>query len=126
MNLPLRSLFVFIAAATTLLTQCGRTAEVPVDFVGRWTTDKPTYTGRFFEITTESVVIGAGGSNVQTSMITGIEKRAEKYEVLYTIHYSARGVEDNLSFYYEPEQGGVIRLKNRNGIEWKRTEDKTE
>lgn len=49
--------------------------------------------------------------------IWNIEQVREGRRTLYTFYYTTEeGLEEKFAFYYEPANGGVIRLKNQKGV----------
>lgn len=109
--------FALLAAAFACQSTTGPTA--PSDLVGVWKTSDPKYAGRFFEIKRDVVIFGTGEGNADIHTIFKIEKVREAAGILYTIFYVNRdGRQDGFSFYYDPANRGVIRLKHQRTIAW--------
>jgi len=100
---------------------CGYERIAPNELVGIWKTSALKYADRFFKIDQTIITIGTGGENVEIYTIKKItmKKPPTERSVLYTIYSkNEEGVEYKFAFYYSPEKGGVIRLKNQRHIVW--------
>lgn len=115
-----KKILVALAILTTLLgCQPAKNTTLPDDLVGVWKTSAPKYSDRSLEFTKDSIIFGTGKGNVDTHPIANIETIREDNTILYTIsHLNREGHEYTLSFYYDPANGGVIRLKNQKTIAW--------
>lgn len=118
-----RLLVVFATLIILSGCQCGADKTVPIDLVGVWKTSALTYADRFFQFKEDTIIFGTGGGNFNTYAITNIEKVSEEEKILYTVSYSNReGQEYKFSFYYYPENSGMIRFKNHQQIVWTKKE----
>ena len=116
--------------------QAERTTSVPEQLHGVWTTAAPEYADAFLEFTSETVVFGTGLYAANSYLVVDLEEvREEKVSLynldkiplekgsLYTVSYKDIDSEEfQLSFYYDPTNGGVIRLKNQDHLIWAREE----
>ena len=110
-----------VLAAASLGCRSERTTTVPNELVGVWKTSEPRYADRFLELTTTSIVFGAGEGAADIRPISGVQKVREQGGLLYTVLYAnAEGREATFSFYYDPAPPGTIRLKNQRSFEWTR------
>ena len=102
---------------------CGYEKTAPNDLVGIWETSAPKYADRFFKIDQDTITIGQGGDAFEIHVIKKIhaKKIPEERSILYTIYYENESVDDyKFAFYYSPENGGMIRLKHKKNIIWKK------
>ncbi|MBW2039487.1 MAG: hypothetical protein JRI46_07830 [Deltaproteobacteria bacterium] len=116
-----RVLVVLVILIIFFGCQCEKNRSVPNDLIGMWKTSAPKYADRLFEFKKDAVIFGTGEGNFDTYAITNIEieKIREEKGILYTIYYENReGEEYKFSFYYYPENRGVIRFKNQKQIMW--------
>ena len=97
-------------------------AAVPAEFHGRWTTRDARYADRAFELTTDTITLVQGGEVTTPLPVQKFERAQEGGAIAYVLTYRnlAEGTTDTLRFYYEPRDGGVIRLKSQRNIEWKK------
>ena len=94
-----RDLLVAFVAAAAL--GCAREG-VPLELIGRWTSDDPRYADRSLEIGAETIVFGAGDGMRTTYRMQGIEREVEfDAGTLYHVYYDVRG---------SPEQELRVRL----------------
>jgi hypothetical protein len=109
---------VFLAA----LIGCGgeRTKSVPDELVGVWRTTAPKYADRFLKLTRTAIIFGTGGEGSYARTVVAVEKSREDGDTLYTVFYVDAEGEYKLAFYYESQNGGVIRYKNQRAIAWTR------
>jgi hypothetical protein len=95
--------------------------ELPEELYGEWVTTNPKYADRFFELNRTLITIGIGENDFDSYSISKIEKTDLKKGALYTvIYHESPNSESKFSFYYDPSNEGVIRLKNPQKIEWKK------
>ena len=97
-----------------------RKIVVPDHLVGIWDTEAPKYANHDLQFTKESVVFIAGGNPVAIYPIKKIDEIRGKENISYKITYLSLGKKYKLSFTYDSANGGVIVIKNRNGVEWTR------
>ena len=103
--------------------QAERTASVPEQLHGVWTTGAPGYADTFLEFTSETVVFGTGLYAANSYLVVNLEEVPEEKGSLYTVSYKDIDSEEfQLSFYYDPTNGGVIRFKNQGRLIWTREE----
>jgi hypothetical protein len=100
--------------------------SLPENLMGKWTTSEPKYINRFLELTKTGLTYGLGENQENVYIISSVEKGVESNNILYTINYKdTNGSEFTRSFYYESANGGVIKFKNQENIEWTKEEDDT-
>ena len=107
-------------AVASLLGACQFQGEaLPGTLLGLWTTDAPKYRDRFFYLHPDNLTFGTGGGDSYSNDIVNIDITEEDGRRLYHLeHVGAEGQTYFFSFYYEPENGGVIKLKNQEEIPW--------
>jgi hypothetical protein len=110
-----------MVAVTIFVFYPGKNMDFSEDLIGKWTTSAPKYQDRFFEITKETFVYGLGGDKKDVYFISSIKKGLEGNNILYTMSYKNKdGLEYTRSFYYHPENRGVIQFKHQEHIEWRK------
>jgi len=115
---------LIVAAAIITMSCSKKHRDIPENLIGRWITSAPRYEDRFIELTKETFVYGLGGDKKDIYPISGMEKRLEGNNVLFTIRYkNAEGLAFTRSFYYHPENGGAIQFKHQEHITWHKTKD---
>jgi hypothetical protein len=98
-----------------------RPKPLPDELVGVWTTSDPRYADRHLDLTKATIIFGTGKESIDTNFISNVEKRLQDKAILYTIYFHrVGGPEDRVSFYYDPANGGIIRFKNQEHIDWKK------
>jgi hypothetical protein len=93
---------------------------VPNHLVGIWDTEAPKYANHDLEFTQESVVFIEGEDPIGIYPIKKIQEIRGKEDISYKMTYLSLGKKYKLSFTYHPANGGVIVIKNRNGVQWTR------
>ena len=109
------------------VSHCGKGEIVSDDVIGLWKTSEPTYADRSFEITKERITFGIGDGKFESYSIKKIrvEQSPQDKSRLYTIYYEdGEGGDVTFSFYYYLDNGGIIRLKNKKQMEWKKERGK--
>ena len=115
---------VILIIATLFIFYLKEDEVFPDHMIGKWTTAEPRYTGRFFEISQTTFTYGLGGDKRDVCVISSIEKSIQGNNTLYTINYhNTDGIEYTRSFYYFPENGGMIKFKNQTYVEWTKNKD---
>lgn len=118
-----RAHFLWIFLPAVFGCEPERKIIVPDHLVGLWDTEAPKYANRDLEFTKESVVFKAGEDPIAIYPIKKIEAIRGKENISYNITYLSLGKKYNFSFTYDPVNGGVIVVKNRNGVQWMRKEE---
>ena len=103
---------------------CGTSSEriVPEELDGFWETDEKQYEACVLEMRGGLIVFQKGTSFTDINYVKRITKDSSDNKTLYQIIYENKDKEDSsLSFYYSKDTGGeVLRLKNREYVEWRR------
>jgi len=100
--------------------QSEKTTTVSDDLVGVWVTSAEKYKDRFMEFKKDVVIFGTGEGDQSIQPIRKVNAVRQDQKVLYTVTYlDEDGAEYTFSFFYDAA-GGVITLKNQEGIEWKK------
>ncbi len=98
---------------------------LPPELMGVWTSAAPRFKNDTLELSKECIVFTSGEFQdfISVNFIVKVEKRPERNHILYTIHHeNVEGQRYTFSFYYYPERGNVIRLKNQLDFEWRKVE----
>jgi hypothetical protein len=113
-----------LTAVLSILSGCHSMEidSLPKGLIGVWETSAPEYAGRFFEFKENDVVtFGTGEGRSEVYPISNVERVAEVDGVLYRVHYADNeGEEHTFAFFWDASMSGVIRFKNRLGIEWRK------
>jgi hypothetical protein len=117
---------IFLALAIPIFVwgcQPNEDETLPPELMGVWTSAAPRFKDDTLELSKEHIVFTSGEFQnfISVNFIVKVEKTPERNHVFYTIHYeNIEGQRYKLSFYYYPDKGNVIRLKNQLEFEWKR------
>jgi hypothetical protein len=96
-----------------------RPTLVPDELIGVWATSNPKYADRSLELSRVTVVFGTSKESVHVYFVSNVKKTVLDSNTLYTVYFHRlEGTEDEVSFYYSPENGGVIQFKNQKHIKW--------
>jgi hypothetical protein len=113
--LPL--LFLF---ASCLACQQGLLSP-PQKLLGLWTTEAPAYADRYLRIEEDRLVFGvASDQPPMVQRIVRIDVRADEKQTTYTFHSVDAEGEHELVIFYDPAEGGALRIKNRIDVIWKK------
>ena len=119
-----RLLFTIIIICAFLGCHSKKGFQVPDELIGEWNTTSKKYESCFFIITEKFFYIVNGEGRTISYFIFNIEKVVNNRWTLYTIFYEdLEGVEYKISCYYDPNNGGVIRLNNQKRIEWTKNKE---
>jgi hypothetical protein len=102
---------------------CRSDHGTPPDYlIGVWRTSASQYAGSTMEFMKDSIVFkGETGSSVSGRIIR-FEQIQEGSTTFYRLSYRDKEKNDyQLSFTYEPAQGGTVRFKNQPQLVWTRT-----
>jgi hypothetical protein len=92
------------------------------DLQGVWTSSQPQYQDRFLQFTDGAITFGWGDAGEGSYTIDGIESEPAENSTLVSIGYvDMASTPYRFSFFYAPQNGGVIWMKNQKGIYWHRT-----
>jgi hypothetical protein len=123
-NIITKTGFLALAISIFLLgCQPGEDETLPPELMGVWTSAAPRFKDDTLELSKEHIVFTSGAFQnfISVNFIVKVEKRPERNHIFYTIHYeNVEGQSYKLSFYYYPEKGNVIRLKNQLEFEWRK------
>ena len=95
--------------------------RIPYELEGKWQTTNEKYADRWFDIDSVLVDFGTGGATVSTGFIREVAVFSEPNRTMYTISYQAnKAAMNQVSFYYDPTDGGTIRFAHMENIAWKK------
>jgi len=97
-----------------------RKVTLPDQLVGTYHTDEAKHAAHPFEISYSTVNFATDEGSVSTGFIKDVRTSVEEGKTLYTIFYTADGVDQQISFYYEATGNGAIRFKGQDQIVWKK------
>ncbi len=116
-------LLVGITAITVAGCQLSSERRVPPYLLGKWETDALRYKGLNFEITDNYLIFTTAAGTLNSFAIAGFEKSV-RGDTIATVFYGHQNdVEVNVAIFYEPANGGQLRLKNHLDIIWRRVVD---
>jgi hypothetical protein len=99
---------------------------LPDELVGVWKTSDPKYADRYLDLTRATIIFGTGKGTIDVNFISNVEKMFQDKAILYTVYFHrSEGEEDNVSFYYDPRNGGIIKFKNQTHIAWMKDDSVT-
>ena len=113
---------ILLAALIVFAAQsCMQTSQIPDNLIGVWKTTDSEYTGTFFELKTDKIIIGKRGGEVDSYAIKKIKKEQVKgsEELYFIITYMDLGEKEyKFPLYFNPADGGTIKWANRPKIIW--------
>ena len=122
--MKIKTAFLALAILTSFLAcQSKENSTVPDELTGVWKASVLKYENCFFELNKHIIIFANGNllENRDVNFISKIESTHKEVQILYSIYYV--NLEDKkfkLSFYYDPSDGGIIRFKNQEKIEWRK------
>ncbi|UCF82108.1 MAG: hypothetical protein JSV50_12950 [Desulfobacteraceae bacterium] len=122
--MKIKTTFLAFALLTSFSAcQSKENSTVPDELTGVWKTSVLKYENCFFELNKHIIIFANGNllENRDINFISKIERTSKEGQILYSIYYE--NLEDKnfkFSFYYDPSNGGVIRFKNQEKIEWRK------
>lgn len=122
--MSMRTLRTFVVAAWVVaLAACAKDAPkvIPNQIQGRWVTQAAGYENRYLQLEKDFVLIGVG-RDVTPSIqrVYRVESEGNGRQATYRIYSTGYETDDVLTLYFDPANGGEIRLKNQGGLVWKR------
>jgi hypothetical protein len=98
--------------------------NLPQEVLGRWETEAPKFAGFSFELGEKTITFYDLNAEEGIEVYV-IKKRTKELDrdgkALYGVHYkNDEGLELKHAFYYDPSEGGKIRLKNQESVVWTR------
>lgn len=116
-----RAWLIALLAVTAMLGGCAeKSAEIPAGLMGHWVTDDPGYSDRYFEVSSDTLVIDQG-ERAPSFPIVRVSATTENVGTLYEIDYQADFETVNTFRIVYNESTGVVRTKTR-GVEWTRSD----
>ncbi len=117
------SLLALLFSISLLGCQPKGSETLPTELEGVWMSPAPRYKKDTLELSKEFIVFTSGNSQdfVNVNFIVKVEEKPGKDHIFYIIHYE--NIDEQrykFAFYYYPSKGGVMRLKNRIDIEWRK------
>ncbi len=97
--------------------------HLPEELLGEWHTENPTYAGRTFELDQVCISFTTGDGTISVGFIKGVKEIPDGNHMLYTVSYTLDGVPNEVSFFYDPNNGKNLWFKNQEKIVWKKTEN---
>ena len=101
----------------------GNSESVPHELMGVWKTDSSQYRQCSIELTRDYILFinSRLAAHVDANFVLGMKRVPERGHFLCTILYeNIHEQRYKFHFYYYPKKGGVIRLKNQKGVEWRK------
>ena len=117
------SLLALLFSISLLGCQPKGSETLPPELEGVWISPAPRYKNDTLELSKKFIVFTSGDSQdfVNVNFIVKVEEKPEMKHIFYIIHYE--NIDEQrykFAFYYYPSRGGVMRLKNRKDIEWRK------
>jgi len=101
----------------------GNSKGVPNELIGVWKTDSSPYKQCSIELTRDYILFTNSrlAAHIDTNFIVRMKRAPERGHILCTILYeNIHEQRYKFYFYYYPKKGGIIRLKNRIDVEWRK------
>ena len=96
---------------------------VPTELIGVWKTSASKYKDCSIELTRDYIIFTNShvAAYVNANFVLGMKRAPESGRFRCTILYeNIHGQKYKFSFYYDPAKSGLIRLKNRRDVEWRK------
>ena len=105
----------------SMLLACGTVQEtLPAELLGTWTTEDPSYEGRFMQIFKDQISFGTGEGQPIPNEIIAVSTEYEDDSAICTIDYQEPGGDEyRLLLRYRFSEDDV-RLANRSRVTWTR------
>jgi hypothetical protein len=115
---------VVLAFLTAFGCSSNKIENLPQEVLGRWETEAPKFAGFSFELGEKTITFYDLNAEEGIEVYV-IKKRTKELDrdgkALYGVHYkNDEGLELKHAFYYDPSEGGKIRLKNQESVVWTR------
>ena len=113
---------VYVAVLLLVTWSCrpGRD-PVPDQLIGTWRTSAATHAGSTMEITKDLVVFASDRGVDATCRIVRFTTFLERSQTVYQLSYQDQHKNEyQLYLLYDPNDGGIVKLKNQPHVEWKR------
>ena len=119
--MPLKKVGLVLVLLVCCLACHRRIKSPPTELLGVWTTDAPTYEGRYLKFEKDYVLFGfSQDTSPAIQRILKIDVRQDGKQTIYTLHsVDAEGAHE-LVFVYDPSDGGALRIKNQRDVVWKK------
>ncbi|MBZ5566961.1 MAG: hypothetical protein LAN64_03830 [Acidobacteriia bacterium] len=92
----------------------------PQELLGVWTTDVPAYQGRYLKFEKDYVLFGVGQDASPTIQpILSIDVRQDGKQTVYTVHSVDADGAHEFVFFFDPSDGGALRIKNQREVVWR-------
>lgn len=113
------TLLILVAASTWRVPN----RLVPTALVGKWHTKATNYADRTFELDPVCISFTTGDGTISVGFIKEVEEVSEGGRMLYTVSYTVDEEPNQVSFYYDPNNGRTIWFKNQENVVWRKDHD---
>ena len=113
------AIFLIIVAAWMWQTPARK--HLPEELWGEWRTTDPSYADRAFELDNVCINFTTGEGTISVGFVKDVKEISEGNRTLYTVSYTVDDAPNEVSFYYEPNNG--LWFKNQEKVVWKRAEN---
>ncbi len=111
---------ILLLFASCLACQQGLLSP-PQKLLGLWTTEAPAYADRYLKIEEDQLVFGVASDKPPiVQRIVRVDVRADEERAIYTLHSVDADGEHELVVFYDPADGGTLRIKNLIDVMWKK------
>jgi len=94
------------------------------DLKGVWETDNPNYQDRFLQFDNNTITFGWGPEGQGAYAIEKIDSEPGMEGTLVRVRYhDLAGTDYHIRFWYVDQDGGLLRMKNQEGIDWFHSSD---
>jgi hypothetical protein len=112
-----------VIAVVATLAACTERSKVsiPATLQGHWVTDTPGYENRFLQLEKDFVLIGINEDDTPSIQhVSKVDVEQVGKVTAYTIYSSAPHVNYHITLFLDPANGGVLWIKNKENVVWKR------
>ena len=109
---------LLILLAATIWHAPGK--RLPEELLGEWRTTDPVYADRTFEMDHVCITFTIGEGTVSVGFIKDVKQIPDGNRILYTVSYIVDDVPNEVSFFYDPNNGKNLWFKNQEKVVWKK------
>jgi hypothetical protein len=96
---------------------------LPTEIQGHWVTQSPGYQERYLQLEKDFVLIGVAQDETPSiQRVYRVETEGNGRQMTYKIYSTGAESDFTLTIYFDPANGGEIKVKNQPGIVWKRAD----
>jgi hypothetical protein len=117
---PIGIAAIFLIAMAAWMWRTSPSKELPDELLGEWHTVNPIYADRTFELDQICITFTTGEGTISVGFIKDVKEIPDGNRTLYTVSYTVDGVPNEVSFFYDPNNGKNLWFKNQEKVVWKK------